>query len=88
MPATSAKQAHEYAERIRARLPRAFQAALEAVPVTKYGLEQKCGVSREMMKCVESGESVPTFHVGARLAHGLGMKLWQFVRNLEDDAES
>ena len=49
-------------------------------------LEKKCGVSRERIACIESGDSIPTFHLGARLAHGMGMTLAAFVGKLEDGA--
>ena len=44
--------AHDYAERIRARLPRALQELREAALLSRYALEKKCGVSREMINCI------------------------------------
>ncbi|WP_397379434.1 hypothetical protein [Prosthecobacter sp.] len=38
--------AHDYAERIRERLPRRFQELREAARLSMYALWQKCGVSR------------------------------------------
>lgn len=77
---------HDYAERLRARLPRTLQEEREAVGLSRYALEKKCGVSREMIGCIESGDSIPTLHLGARLAHGLGMTLASFIGKLEDGA--
>lgn len=85
MPSTPDNHdAYDYAERIRERLPRRLQELREAARLSKYALEKKSGVSREMISCIEEGESVPTFHVGARLAYGVGVTLETFVGRLED----
>jgi transcriptional regulator with XRE-family HTH domain len=86
MPNRPDKEAYRYAERIRARLGRVLQEALEKKPITKYGLEQKCGITREMIGRVESGKSIPTLYVIAQICHGLGLTLTELVRRLEDDA--
>ena len=86
MPSAKDKSHHDYAERIRKRLPRALQEQREARRMSKYALGKKSGVSREMISCIENGDSIPTFYVGARLAHGLEMKLWEFVRQMEEGA--
>ena len=39
-------EAHDYAERIRARLPRRLQELREAARLSMYALRMKCGVSR------------------------------------------
>ena len=39
--------AHDYAERIRERLPRRLQELREAAGFTKYGLARESGLSRE-----------------------------------------
>ena len=88
MPRTPAQQAYDYAERVRARLPRRLQEMREAAGMSKYAFAKKAGVSRDMVGCVEDGESVPTFFVGARLAHGLGMTLQEFAGKLGDGPES
>lgn len=77
-------EAFAYADAVCARLPRALQEAMEARDIRAYGLEQKCGVSRDMLGDVLGGTTVPTFHWGARAAHGLGMKLWEFIREVEE----
>jgi len=63
--------AHDYAERIRERLPRRLQELREACGLSMYALWMKCGVSRDMISRIEGGESIPTLHVAARLAHGV-----------------
>ena len=78
MPSTPANAAFHYAEHIRARLPRALQEEREAAGLSRYALEKKCGVSRDMIGDIESGDSIPTLHFGARMVHGLGMKLVEF----------
>ena len=68
MPSTPDNEAHNYADRLRARLPRRLKDEREAADMSRYALEKKCGVSREMIGCIESGDSKPTFHLDARLA--------------------
>ncbi|MFM2141515.1 MAG: helix-turn-helix protein [Verrucomicrobiota bacterium] len=60
--------AHDYAERIRERLPRRHQELREATGLSMYALWLKCGVSRDTISRVEGGESIPTLHVAARLS--------------------
>jgi len=82
--APDSHDAYHYAERIRERLPRRLQELREAAQLSKCALEKKSGVSREMISCIKEGESVPTFHVGARLAYAVGVTLETFVEKLED----
>ena len=79
MPTTPDNEAHNYAERIRARLPRRLQELREAAGMSKYALAKKAGVSRDMVGCIEGGESIPTLHVSARLAYGVDLTLTEFV---------
>jgi len=60
--------AHDYAERIRERLPRRHQELREANGLSMYALWLKCGVSRDMISRIEGGESIPTLHVASRLS--------------------
>ena len=53
-------EAHDYAERIRERLPRRLQELREAAGLSKDALAKKSGVSRDMVGCIEEGESIPT----------------------------
>lgn len=62
--------AHDYAERIRERLPRRLQETREAAGLNMYALWLKCGVSRDTISRVEGGETIPGVHVLARLAWG------------------
>lgn len=77
--------AHDYAERVRKRLPGALRELRRACGLTMYALEKRSGVSREMIRCIEEGATIPSFHVGARLAHGVGLKLKALVEKLDDD---
>ena len=52
--------AHDYAERIRERLPRRLQELREAAGFTKYGLARESGVSREYIGKIERGKANPT----------------------------
>ena len=47
MPSSDNHDAHDYAERIRARLPRRLQELREAAGLSKYGLARERGLSRE-----------------------------------------
>jgi transcriptional regulator with XRE-family HTH domain len=77
--------AHDYAERIRERLPRRLQELREAAGYTKYGLARESGVSREYLGKIERGVANPTLPVAAQISHGLGMTLGQFTGQLEDE---
>jgi DNA-binding XRE family transcriptional regulator len=77
--------AHDYAERIRERLPRRLQELRERCGLSKYGLARESGVSREYIGKIERGKANPTLPVTAQISHGLGMTLEQFTGELEDD---
>ncbi len=77
--------AHDYAERIRDRLPRRLQELREACGLSMYALWMKCGVSRDTISRIEGGESIPTLHVAARLAHGVEKTLTEFVEPMEGE---
>ena len=84
MSAQSKRESSEYATRVCGRLGRRLQDVREGIGKTKYGLWQDSGVSRDMIGCVEGGESIATLFVAARLSHGMGMTLEEFVSGLED----
>ena len=77
-------QAHDYAERIRERLPRRLQELREAARLSMYALWRKCGVSRDTISRVEAGETIPGVHVVARLAWGVEKTLEGFFSGIED----
>ena len=85
---TDNHKAHDYAERIRERLPRRLQELREAAGLSKYGLARESGLSREYIGKLERGVANPTIPVTAQLSHGIGMKLTEFVERLEDEGES
>lgn len=58
----------------------------EARTRSKYGLGRDSGVAREMIGRIESGRTVPTLFVVARLAFTLGMTLTEFVQGLDGGA--
>ena len=78
-------EAHDYAERIRARLPRRLQELREAACLSMYALWQKCGVSRDTISRIESGETIPGVHVLARLAWGVEKTITDFFSGIEDE---
>ena len=76
MPSTPDNHdAHDYAERIRERLPRRLQELREAARLSMYALWRKCGLSRDTISRIEAGDTIPGVHVLARLAWGLGVTL-------------
>lgn len=77
-------EAHDYAERIRERLPRRLQELRESMKMSMYALWLKCGVSRDTISRIEGGETIPGVHVLARLAWGLGVTLEKFFGGMED----
>lgn len=77
--------AHDYAERIRERLPRRHQELRERCGLSMYALWLKCGVSRDTISRVEGGETIPGVHVLARLSWGLGVTLEKFFGGIEDE---
>jgi transcriptional regulator with XRE-family HTH domain len=85
MPATPDNHdAHDYAERIRERLPRRLQELREAAGLSKYGLAGTSGISREYIGRVERGDANPALIVMAQMSYGIGLTLKQFVERLED----
>lgn len=76
--------AHDYAERIRERLPRRHQELREGMKLSMYALWLKCGVSRDTISRIEGGDTIPGVHVLARLAWGLGVTLEKFFGGMED----
>ena len=85
MPSTPDNHdAHDYAERIRERLPRKLQELREAAGLSKYGLAGTSGISREYSGRVERGDANPAFVVVAQISHGIGMTLKQFIDRLEE----
>ena len=85
-PAPNKHDAHDYAERIRDRLPRRLQELREAIGLSMYALWLKCGVSRDNISRIEGGETVPGVHVLARLAWGVGKTITEFFNGIEDES--
>ena len=77
--------AHDYAERIRERLPHRLQELRERAGLSKYGLARESGLSREFIGKLERGVANPTIPVTAQLSHGIGMSLTEFVGHLDDE---
>ncbi len=75
---------YDYAERICRKLPRRLRQERENAGMSRYALEKRMGVSRDMIGDIEHGEAIPTLHLAGRLAHGLEMRLWEFLRTLEE----
>jgi hypothetical protein len=64
--APSNHDAHDYAERIRERMPRRLQELWEAIGLSMYALWLKCGVSRDTISRIEGGDTISGVHVLAQ----------------------
>jgi transcriptional regulator with XRE-family HTH domain len=62
------------------------RALREAMDLSLRDLALRSGVSAPMLSQVERGETSPTLHVAARIAHGLELRLSQLLRLDEDGA--
>jgi transcriptional regulator with XRE-family HTH domain len=78
MPSNENHEAHDYAERIRERLPRCLQELRESAKLSMHALWRKCGLSRDTISRVEASETIPSVHLLARLAWGLGSTITDF----------
>jgi transcriptional regulator with XRE-family HTH domain len=65
-----------------------LRALREAMDLSLRELAERSGVSAPMLSQVERGETSPTLHVAARIAHGLDLRLSQLLRLDEDGAVS
>lgn len=74
---------YQYADRVCAQLPGRLQALREAAGLKREELAQRSGVTRAMIWQIETGKSVPTVHMLARLAAGLGVALPELLGTLE-----
>jgi transcriptional regulator with XRE-family HTH domain len=73
---------HDYAKRIRERLPRRLHELQERCGLSQYGLACESGVSRENPGKIVRGRANPTPPVKAQISHGLGITLEQFTGEL------
>ncbi len=63
---TENHDAHDYAERIRERLPRRHQELREGIGLSMHAPWLKCGVSRDTISRIQGGETIPSVHVLGR----------------------
>ena len=72
MSSASNHDAHDYAERIRERLPRRLQELRERCGLSKYGLARESGVRREYLGKIERGKDRHQFpcHLSPPKRHG------------------
>ena len=50
---------YDYAQRICSKLPRRLQEERENAGLSRYALEKRTGVSRDMIGDIEHGDSIP-----------------------------
>lgn len=80
------QQSFQCAERFCEGFRRRVQEVREGAGMSMYALEQRSGVSREMIALIECGESCPTLFVMRRLAFGLGVSVEELLAGLDDSA--
>ena len=73
------REAHDYAERIRARLPRRLQELREGCGMSMDALWMECGVSRDTTSSVEGGEKEKSM---SKLPHER-QRLGEWIRHLQ-----
>jgi transcriptional regulator with XRE-family HTH domain len=64
------------------------KALREAMDLSLRDLAERSGVSAPMLSQVERGETSPTLHIAARIAHGLELRLSQLLRLDEEGTVS
>ena len=74
---------HAYADRLCARLPGWLRGLRAARQLSTPDLARRAGVTRAMIWRIETGKSIPTLHMVARLTTGLGVTLEELVGALE-----
>ena len=74
---------HAYADRLCARLPGWLREVRAARQMSAPELARRSGVTRPMIWRIETGKSIPTLHLIARLTAGLGVTLEELVGALE-----
>ena len=82
--ASTKRAAYDYAERIREWFPRRVQELREGRGLSMYRLERKCGVTRQTISRIESGETLPGVYVLAQLARGVGVTLEGFFNGMKE----
>ena len=78
------QQSFQCAERFCEGFRRRVQEVREGLGMSMYALEQRSGVSREMIALIECGESCPTLFGICRLAFGLGVSVEELVAGPDD----
>ena len=81
---TSQHEAHQYAERIRARLPVQLAKARDAAKMSRYRVEKNCKITLQTIGEIEREDSNPSVCILAQICHGLGMTFAEFAALLED----
>ncbi|HYE33238.1 MAG TPA: helix-turn-helix transcriptional regulator [Methylomirabilota bacterium] len=56
--------------------------------LSKYAVEQRCGLSQQMIGYIERGLRKPSLEIAFRLADGLGLSLADVIARAERAAES
>lgn len=82
---TRSRTTSDYASRLHARLPGRLGKLMKSAGLTWYGLEQRSGVSREMIGKIVRGETKkPSLSIVAQLCHGMRMNVTEFIAPLDE----
>lgn len=77
-----------YAERIGRALPEILRRRREALGFSGYALAERSGVSREMIRRIEAGETNPTLFIIARLLHAMSMSFAELAAQIDPPTKS
>ena len=85
MPAHSSNEAFQYAEWVRLRVPLRVKEIRLASGLSLYTVSERGCFSREMLRLIENGESIPTLHLFSRLAYGMHRTLSDLTSQIEEE---
>ena len=78
-----ARAAYCYAMKFCGRLPKCVRKVREARGLSRYALALASGVSREMIRRIETGDSFPSLFVATRMAWAMGLSFAEFAMRLD-----
>lgn len=77
-----------FAERVGRAVPGILRSRREALGLSGYALAERSGVSRDMIRRIEAGETNPTLFIVARLIRAMNMSFEEFAAQLDPPAKS
>lgn len=81
--AVQRRKDYELTQRVCVRLGKRLRAVREARGLSRYALALASGVSREMIRRIETGDSFPSLFVVTRMAWAMGLSFAEFAMRLD-----